>query len=125
MHKMPTHPGTEMLAERLRKMFGRDVARISKPVDRMFLILGTIRNTRKDGPRWYRNNKRINFDFISEECVASGNTEDELIQSAEEYKRLLDAPTKEDAWNEYFRQTGVDHRFKPGELTGKVSEVRG
>lgn len=71
------------------EMFDCDAARISQLGDRMYLIIGNKRHT-KDDPdaQWTKNGKPFDFEYLAEVCVASGNTEAELVASAEEYKRL-------------------------------------
>ena len=65
-----------------------DTARISKPCNRMFLIIGFNRNTKDDEWPWYRNGEQYDFDYVREQVVASGDTEEELLRSTREYKRL-------------------------------------
>jgi hypothetical protein len=84
----------ERLIRKFVRMFGCDTARIAKPTGKLFLILGWNRNTAKDREKdpsagqWYKNKEPIDFDYVAEKVVASGNTEKELIASAKEYKRL-------------------------------------
>jgi hypothetical protein len=73
------------LLDKFKEMFGCDTARITKPIDRMFLIIGD--KCRSEG-QWFRNGEPHSFDYIAEKCIASGYTEDELIASAEKYRRL-------------------------------------
>ena len=82
------------LVKRFVRMFGCDAARIVRPNGILFLILGHKRNTKTDRPVWFRNGKRINFEYLSEEVVASGKTEAELIASAEHYKKLCTMSTE-------------------------------
>lgn len=77
----------ELIAE-CREIIECDTARISKPDKRMFLIIGFRKNTKNDEGEWIKNNKRIDFDYVKESVVASGETAQELIESAREYKRL-------------------------------------
>ena len=75
------------------QMFGCDTARIVEPMDKLFLIIGTRRNTKDDPPehgKWFKNGEPINFDYTEEKVIASGNTEAELMKSAKAYKQLLD-----------------------------------
>ncbi len=70
-----------------------DTARISKAGDNIFLFIGFNRNTKDDSGQWVEidsdgNKKSRDWDYIQESVVASGKTEDELIKSAKEYKRL-------------------------------------
>jgi hypothetical protein len=77
------------LIRRFVRMFGCDTARISKPRGKLFLIIGHNRNTRDDAGRWFKNGEPIHFDYVKEKVIASGDTPDELMESAKEYKRLL------------------------------------
>lgn len=70
------------------EMFGCDTARISQPMRRLFLIIGTRRNT-KDG-KWFKNGEPIDLAYTEEHVIASGDTKDELMESAKAYKRLLE-----------------------------------
>lgn len=55
-----------------------------------FLIIGTTKNTRdKPDGQWTRNGQPWHFDYLEEKCIASGDNEQELRESAAEYKRLL------------------------------------
>lgn len=69
------------------KMLECDTARISKFPKRMFLIIGW---QRKSEGRWLRNGVPQTFEYVEEKVVASGKTEEELLTSAKEYKRLLE-----------------------------------
>jgi hypothetical protein len=74
------------------KMLGCDTARISKPMGKLFLIIGTRRNTKADPPehgKWFKNGEPIDFDYIEEHVIASGGTEAELLESARAYRRRL------------------------------------
>lgn len=70
-----------------------DTARIRKFDEwlggKMFLIIGFNRNTKDNPGQWVdeHGNER-DWDYVEEKTVASGKTEAELIESAEEYKRL-------------------------------------
>jgi len=78
-----------------------DTARISKPGDKMFFIIGFNRNTKDDEGMWVNeHNERIDFDYVEEHVVASGQTKDELIESIKEYVRLSDM-----TWEEYFNKS--------------------
>ncbi len=92
--------------QRLIKLFismlGCDTARISQPCGKMFLVIGFNRNTKDDAGRWTKNGEPINFDYVREKVVASGNTPSELIRSAKEYKRLSRL-----SWTDYFRERAV------------------
>jgi hypothetical protein len=77
-----------------------DTARISKPFEKMYLIIGFNRNTKDDEGVWVNNdNKIIDFDYMQEYVVASGHTKKELIESTKEYQRLLGI-----TWEQYFHE---------------------
>lgn len=77
------------IAAECRKYVKCDAARISKPLDIMFLIIGFNRNTKDDDGVWVnQDNERIDFDYVQESVVANGRTKKELIESAKEYQRL-------------------------------------
>lgn len=81
------------LIDKFVEMFGCDAARIITPCGRPFLIIGFNRNTRQDTGQWTRNGEPIEFDYLQETVIASGDTEAELIESAKKYKRLLGQET--------------------------------
>lgn len=88
------------LIEECRKYIVCDTARISKPDNKMFLIVGFDRNTKNDEGKWInQDNKIFNFDYVQESVVASGCNEKELIESVKEYARLSKL-----TWNEYFEE---------------------
>jgi len=79
----------ELIAE-CRKYVKCDTARISQPGDKMYFIIGFNKNTRDDVHSvTFKNNERFDFEYVQEQVIASGNTEEELIQSVKEYQRLL------------------------------------
>ena len=80
----------ERLVMRCRGIIKCDTARITKPCKRMYLVIGFNRNTRGDEGQWIKNGKSYDFDYVAETTVASGETREELIASAREYKRLCD-----------------------------------
>lgn len=71
-------------------MFGVDVARIVRYGGRQFLIIGERKNTADGEERgtWFKNGKPWHFDYIQERVIASGNSDEELLDSAREYLRL-------------------------------------
>lgn len=93
------------LIRRFIRMFGCDSAHIITAWKKHFLILGWNANTaenRKKNPaagQWMKNGVPCDFDYVREETVASGDTEQELIESAKHYKRLLGMK-----WSDYFHQ---------------------
>ena len=70
------------------EMFGCDTARVRTVSGRRFLILGWNRTTRGEADYWEKDGERVDFDYLEEKAVASGDTDDELMASAVEYKRL-------------------------------------
>lgn len=92
-------PLVEIAAE-CRKYVKCDTARISKPLDKMFLIIGFNRNTKDDEGVWVnQENQRIDFDYVQESVVANGKTKKELIESAKEYQRICGI-----TWEQYFQE---------------------
>lgn len=64
----------DKLAKECMKHVKCDTARISKPCDKMYLIIGFNRNTKDDEGVWVnQDNKRIDFDYVEKLVVASGN----------------------------------------------------
>jgi hypothetical protein len=80
------------LIAKCREVIECDTARISKPGGKLFLIIGFNRNTKDDPGQWCSDALGMepipDWDYVEEKVVASGKTEKELIESAEEYKRL-------------------------------------
>lgn len=75
-----------------------DTARISKPLDKMYLIIGFNRNSKDDEGKWVNNyNHEFEFDYVQESVVSSGYTNEELIESTKEYQRLCGI-----TWEQYF-----------------------
>jgi len=88
-----------------------DVARISKYGDTMFYIIGFRDSTRHDktGVWIDENGNRKDWEYIREQVIASGKTEEELLDSVREYKRL----SRMSALDWMSEQTGVDwNQFK-------------
>jgi hypothetical protein len=99
--KQPTVIGSsslDKLTKECMKYVKCDTARISKPCDKMYLIIGFNRNTKDDEGVWVnQDNQRIHFDYVQESVVASGMTKKELIESTKEYQRLCGI-----TWEQYF-----------------------
>ncbi len=81
------------LSTKCMKIVECDTARIRKFDEwvggKMFLIIGFNRNTKDDHGQWSdENGIKKDWDYVAEKTVASGKTEDELIESAKEYQRL-------------------------------------
>lgn len=80
-----------------------DTARIRKFDEwnggKMFLIIGFNRNTKDNSGQWSRDplgkEPIPDWDYVAEKVVASGTTEEELIKSATEYKRLCGMTMRE------------------------------
>jgi hypothetical protein len=89
------------IAERCKEYIECDTARISRPVDEMYLIIGFNHST-KDLDCKYRllNGERVDYDYVHEiTTIVSGYTEEELIVSAKEYQRLCKL-----TWEEHFEE---------------------
>jgi hypothetical protein len=97
------------LIDKFIAMFGCDTARISSynsspDLPTHFLILGWNRNTKtereagREHGQWLKDGEPMDFDYVHEQVVASGNTEGELIASAEHYKSLIGM-----TWEDYFK----------------------
>lgn len=86
------------LAEREEKLLKRyfkilfkcDNIRFTAPLNkRIFLIIGSKRNTKKDSGVWIdQNGNPQNWDYLRETTIASGETIGELINNAKTYKSL-------------------------------------
>lgn len=89
------------LIKRFRQMFPEaDAARIIAVGGKLFLVLGYNRNTKDDPGQWVdQDGKGRDWDYVHAETVASGDTEADLIASAEYYKRLQGMK-----WSDYFRE---------------------
>lgn len=79
---------TTKLSARFKRLFKCDSARVVTYGKRSFLIIGHRRNTRQDNGQWCKDGVPIDFDYLSETVVASGDTEKQLLASAREYRRL-------------------------------------
>ena len=97
----------ESLVKECRKHIRCDAARISKICGKMYLIIGFNRNTKDDIGSQIINedNERVDFDYIRESVVASGDTEEELINSAKEYGKLSNM-----SWEQYFDKCKSKHK---------------
>lgn len=77
------------LSAKCMKIVECDTARIRRFEDgNMFLIIGFNRNTKDDPGVNLINGIPSDWDYVAEKVVSSGSTEEELIESATEYKRL-------------------------------------
>lgn len=87
-------------------MFNCDTARISKPVGKMFLIVGMNKNTLKERTKdpsvgvWTDGNgNTIDFDYVDEKIVASGHDFKSLMKDAKYFKQLLRM-----SWTDYLKK---------------------
>ena len=86
----------EKLEKKFMKMFNADEARISKPIGKLFLIVGYKKHTKDDRLSYFeKNGKRIDFEYLQETVIASGNNAKELMRDAKELKSLLKAKKME------------------------------
>jgi hypothetical protein len=84
-------PVNQVLLDKFKRMFRCDAARISQPLpnDTMFLIIGRKRHTSEDAGIWIdQQGSEKNWDYLAESCIASGDTEEELMASARKYHDL-------------------------------------
>jgi hypothetical protein len=112
---------TEQIIKECRKIIKCDTALISKPLRKMYLIIGFNRNTKDNdsGSVWVnQDGNRIDFDYIQESVVASGNTPKELIESAKKYKRLCGI-----TWEQYFKELKQPNKMTPEELTRQIMQM--
>ena len=81
----------EKLIKKFKRMFKCDAVRISRPMKKLFLIIGFRRHTKDDKLREWTDGygNRIDFEYIHDTVIASGNDEKELIESAKEFKSYL------------------------------------
>ncbi len=90
-------PTDEKLIDFFKELFHCDSARISAPTGRMFLIIGYRRSTKDDVEGYWMDESgcRRDWEYLDEKCIASGDTKKELVDSANDYKRLLDLHERE------------------------------
>ena len=95
-----------MNTEQFKKMFNCDKARISIVGDKMFLFIGFNKNTKDDQGQWVNEKGEVkNWDYVSEQCVASGKNGKELIESAKKYKELESL-----TWKDFFDDKGINQK---------------
>ncbi|MGV8086382.1 MAG: hypothetical protein ACP5N1_02005 [Candidatus Woesearchaeota archaeon] len=88
------------LVEKCRELIKCDTARITTPMNKMYLIIGFNRNTKDDSGQWIDNNgNKFDFDYVAEKVIASGHTPEELLESVKEYNRL-----DKISWEDYFKE---------------------
>ncbi len=92
----------QALAEECMKHVKCDTARISKPLDKMFLIIGFNCNTLDDNTQSFFNGVKRDYEYVQESAVASGYTKEELIESTKEYHRLCGV-----TWEQYFEDLKI------------------
>lgn len=86
----PLDANPELSAKLLKLFPEADAARISMPLDTMFLVLGYKRSTKDDPGRILdHDGKELVYDYLYETAVASGGTARKLTRNALAYKRLL------------------------------------
>lgn len=89
--KFPPCQKNEKVLERYFKiMFKCDRVRFINPLEKeIFLVLGTLKNTKEDNGTWSNEDKKLqNWDYFEESTIASGKTIPELISNAKRYKTL-------------------------------------
>ena len=87
------------LINKCKEIVKCDAARIIKPLDRMFLIIGFNRNTKDDSGQFIKNGEPFDFDYVQETVIASGDTNEELIANVKEYQRLCGI-----TWEQYLAE---------------------
>lgn len=99
------------LVQRLQELFpDADTVWISSPCGRMFLIIGHKRHTKDDHGQWVdQDGTARDWEYISEKVIASGNTDDELVDDAKRYKRL-----EHMTWDEYFAEVTAERASAGG-----------
>lgn len=84
----------EEVAQECLKYFGKksrkpDSARIIKPCETMYLIVGYRQNIKNNYTKWInRKGEEVNFRYEETHIVAHGKTKKELIESVKEYQRI-------------------------------------
>lgn len=76
------------LCAKFVKFLECDSARISEAGNKLFLIVGHKKHTKDGAGQWYANGEPVDWEYLDEKVVASGQTLAKLIESATEYKRL-------------------------------------
>lgn len=89
----------EDLIKKCREVVKCDTARISKPLDRMFFIIGFNRNAKDDPWQYIKNGEPYDFKYVQENVIASGNSDIELLENVKEYQRLCGI-----TWEQYFSE---------------------
>lgn len=113
--KKLTEKENKKLVDFFKEMFDCEFARLSQPTDKIFLIIGEKRNTKedhKDSPtQWkeYVQEQWIprDWEYVNEKVIASGNTIEELIKSAEKYKKISKMTMEEYLESETFLKESV------------------
>lgn len=98
---MSEEENEQELIEKCMAIVKCDTARISShPHGKIYLVIGFKKNTKDVKGAYWTNNiggERIDFEYTEEHCVASGHTEDELLESVKKYVKLSSM-----SWEEYF-----------------------
>jgi hypothetical protein len=109
MVKKKDKGNNKKLENKFKKMLGCDSARISNVNNnKFFLIIGYKTHTKDDiYSQWVdEKGKRIDFEYMEEKVIASGKNIEELIESAEYYKKLQNM-----TWEEYFLGSKQGHKI--------------
>ena len=81
-------------------IFETNHVRILNPLDnKYFLIVGDEKHTAELPGQWTKNGEEYDFEYIDEQCIASGETFEELLDDAKKYLDLIDM-----TWVEYFEE---------------------
>lgn len=76
------------LIKKCKDIIDCDCARISEVGNKLFLVIGTNRNTSDDDGVCVFNDEVRDFDYVQETVIASGETEEQLLESVKEYNEL-------------------------------------
>ena len=73
------------------RFLGCDTARVSRPLGKLYLVIGHRKNTKdvRMG-QWVKNGKKWDFTYVEETVVAIGLTLKELYESVKQYKGFND-----------------------------------
>lgn len=88
------------LLEKCKSLLKIKEGRIFKVGNKLFFIKGELSSLVDDNSSYWSdsiNGERIDFDYIKESVIASGDTEEELIDSIKKYITLCDM-----TWEQYF-----------------------
>ena len=87
----------DRLVMQCREIIKCDSARITTLQEKMFLVIGFNRNTKDDSDGYWMDETgtKRDFDYVHETVIAYGKTEEELLASVREYKRLCGMTAEE------------------------------